>query len=222
MKKMFVFALAALSLAGQMNLAHAAGAGRDPRPVEARAREAERARRDAGKEGAAGAHSAEAVELGRQIDGLRIGRLSAEDNRALKALVGSDEGVRTAVREIVATQNDAAMREFNEARLSALAKVKGISESQDISTVVDPVARAARAFRMMATTAGTKAAAWTGGEGGARDSFRKILQAAVESNKAPGEALIEAVKLHLRAQTGKEPTQAEIEKFIKSITEYCK
>lgn len=151
MKTMLVFALAALSLAGQMNLAHAAGAGRDPRPVEARAREAERARRDAGNDGAASAHSAEAVELGRQIDSLHIGRLSAEQNRALKALIRSDEGARSAVREIVATQNDPSMRELNEARVTALVdKDKGLSESRYLPTVVDPVAPAARSARVTA------------------------------------------------------------------------
>jgi hypothetical protein len=149
MKKTLVFALAALSLAGQMNLAHAAGAGRDPRPVEARARQTERIRREAGHDGATGAQSAEAVELSRQIDSLRVGHLSAEQNRALKALVRTDEDARSTVRAIVATQNDPAMREFNEARLTALAnKVKDSGESQDLPIVVDPVAQATRPARV--------------------------------------------------------------------------
>jgi hypothetical protein len=149
MKKTLVFALAALSLAGQMNLAHAAGTGRDPRPVEARTREAERTRREAGHDGATGAQSAEAVELSRQIDSLRIGHLSAEQNRALKALVRSDEGARSTVRAIVATQNDPAMRELNEARLTALAnKVKDTGESHDLPIVVDSVTQATRPVRV--------------------------------------------------------------------------
>jgi hypothetical protein len=226
MKKMFVFAIAALSLVGQMNLAHAGGA-RDMKSAESRARETDKRAREAGDANGAGAHSAAAVEIGRKVDGLKIGNLSSEQARSLKAAAATDEAVRTALDEIVAQQSDASLNDFNAARLEGLANMKGIPRDVNAQALaqLDPSSRASQSYLTMVLNASGKAATWAGGETGARTMFGKILADAnsqIRSGKSTGEALTEAVRAHLKAQKGTEPTAKDIENFIDSITKYCK
>jgi hypothetical protein len=211
---MFVFALAALSIAGQISTAHAAGA-RDVKSPEQIMRETKKAAREAEKSGGAAQAGAHA-DVARAID--RVTSLSADQARALKGAAAKDVAVAKAVSEITSS-NDPKLARVNAARLEALAAVPADGVDMQAFSALSPTARAGQSLRTLALNA--KLGDF---KGEALDAVAKILEntnAEIRSGKSAGDALMSSVRQHLKAQNGKEPTDKEVEAFIESIKKFC-
>lgn len=222
MKKITLAALAAaVAVAGQVDLAQAAGTKARPRAVESR--EAERSLERAGKTVSPQSQARQTSNTVRmEISKSGLDQpLSYAQKTDLNNMITADANVRQAAYEIVKAPGNKKfaehVKELNQARLEALLYIKGkneVSFERDVNSL-DPAQRNNAIYGLLATKVAKQATTWNDAATISNVGF--LLSRSnryLASGQTPGKALQEAA-VDLKAEKQVEIDLAQIPKLCK-------
>lgn len=220
MKKFIVFTIAALSIAGQIQVAEAAGAFR---PAPRKAPEYRKTVRTEGQAKAGGAKVLKGADAAiAKVQNLpEAGKLSQQQVRDLREQLATDERVLKRFNEIETQLDKAEFAELNPAIIEGLSNLKGLEGDKNAQpgiAAMDVKPLAEQAYINIVLRGDVSG--WSKSTLGTFTKFMTDVNLAARS-KSIDVAMYETTREFLKSQ-GKPHGDKEIREFLENLKTYCK